>query len=386
MAEKKARDLRKLLSARARRRAARGAIGAPPNELNAPEGASPTQTNLLRYSSETVTVFDPDDPGFWDHSDDLRWIDISGLADIQKISQIGQKLGLHPLTIADLFHTGQRPKTEIMPNYVQIVLKMPASGLPFEADQLTLILGENFVLSIREHARDCLDPVRKRLNDGSSRIRSSSGYLTYALIDTVIDTYFPILESYGDVTEDLEERILTKPHESSVRVIHLLKRELLEVRRALWPQREAVNALLRDDVPFIDDTLTAYLRDCSDHSFQLMDMVEVYREVSQGLVDLHLSSLSNRMNEVMKVLTIIATIFIPMTFIAGVYGMNFDRASPWNLPELSWRFGYLFALGLMTTSSSIMLIIFWRLGWIFGGRKGDQNKNDRTLNPPHEPG
>ncbi len=384
MAQRKVRDLRKLLAARARKRAARGAVGAPPSALHVPEQASQTAVQLLRYSSAGITSYKADDPGFWDESDELRWIDISGLSDAEQIAKIGQKLELHPLTIADLFHTGQRPKTEIAPKYIQIVLKMPVGGPPFEADQLTLILGQNFVLSIREHERDCLAPVRARLDDGSGRIRSSSAYLTYALIDTVIDTYFPLLESYGDVTEELEERILTKPQTGSVRVIHLLKRELLELRRALWPQREAVNALLRDDVPFFDDTLTTYLRDCSDHSFQLMDMVEVYREVSQGLVDLHLSSLSNRMNEVMKVLTIIATLFIPMTFIAGVYGMNFDRASPWNLPELSWRFGYLYALGLMATSSAIMLFIFWKLGWIFSG--GDDNyRYGKPSDPPQKP-
>lgn len=361
-------DVRKRLKAKQRRKPRKAKVGESPTVLHVPEGASDTTVRMVRYSQSKVTEFAADDPKFWDAGPDLSWIEVCGLSDQDRITQIGERLNLHPLTIADLFHTDQRPKTEIAQNYLQIVLKAPVGGLPFVADQVTLIVGQNFVLCLREHAGAGLDPVRKRLEEGGARIRSTSSYLAYALIDAVIDAYFPVLESYGELTEALEERILIDPQEGAIRDIHLLKRELLDLRHALWPQREAVNALLRDDVPFIEDAMVPYLRDCSDHSFQLLDMVEVYREVAQGLVDLHLSSLSNRMNEVMKVLTMIATIFIPMTFIAGVFGMNFDRGSPWNLPELGWRFGYFYALGLMVASSATMLFLFWRLGWIFGRR------------------
>lgn len=359
-------DVQKRLSAHKRRRPRKARVGESPTALHVPEGADQTTVRLVRYDASSVTQFKPGDPAFWKAGPEMRWIEVCGLGDKDQITDIAQRLDIHPLTIADFFHVDQRPKTEIAQNYLQIVLKAPVGGLPFVAEQVTIILGQNFVLSLREHSTAQPDPVRSRLEEGGARIRSSSAYLAYALIDAVIDGYFPILESYGDVTEALEERILLNPQEGAIRDIHLLKRELLDLRHALWPQREAVNALLRDDVPFIDEALITYLRDCSDHSFQLLDMVEVYREVAQGLVDLHLSSQSNRMNEVMKVLTMIATIFIPMTFIAGVYGMNFDRGSPWNLPELGWRFGYFYALGLMAISSMTMLFVFWRMGWIFG--------------------
>ena len=189
----------------------------------------------------------------------------------------------------------------------------------------------------------------------------------------MVESFFPVLEEQGDLIEALEERILHNPSDGAMRNIHMLKRDLLVLRHAIWPMRDALTILQRDDTPQINTDLLPYLRDCSDHAFQLLDMVEVYRETAQGLVDLQLSSLSNRMNEVMKVLTMIATIFIPMTFIAGLYGMNFDRASPYNLPELGWRFGYLYAIGLMVISAAVMLFTFWRLGWIFGRSGADPN-------------
>ncbi len=296
----------------------------------------------------------------------LLWIDIYGLRDDDVITELARTCRLSDLTIADLFHLDQRAHTDIDGDLVVTVLRMPVSGPPFDADQVTLILGPNFIMTLRESERDCFAAVRKRLEMGAGRIRSSSAYLFYALIDAIMDSYFPILERYGDLVEGLEERILAAPGDEAMRDIHLLKRDLLALRHALWPTREALAALQRDDTPQIDEALLPFLRDCSDHAFQLLDMVEVYRETAQGLVDLQLSSLSNRMNDVMKVLTMIATIFIPMTFIAGLYGMNFDRASPYNLPELGWRFGYIFALGLMLASASFMLLVFWRLGWIFG--------------------
>ena len=359
------RRLRAGLAGRRRRKSRRADIGASPALIITPNDATDTRIRLLKYGPDSVTEMQDAD-AFCKATDGLRWIDISGLKDQDRISDICAKLNLHSLTVADLFHTDQRPKTEISADYVQITLRMPVGGPPFDADQLTVILGHDFVLSVREQSRESFAPVRKRLHDGGTHIRESSGYLAYALIDLAIDSYFPIIERYGDITESLEEHILTEPQDGVIREIHLLKRELLDLRHALWPLREAVNALVRDDVPHIGEKLRPYLRDCADHAFQLLDMVEVYREVAQGLVDLHLSSLSHRMNEVMKVLTIIATIFIPMTFIAGLYGMNFDRASPYNLPELGWRYGYIYAVGLMATSSTAMLFMFWRMGWIFG--------------------
>lgn len=193
----------------------------------------------------------------------------------------------------------------------------------------------------------------------------------YALIDAAIDAFFPILERYGDLADTLEARVIEAPDRALVGRIHLLKRDLLEVRRALWPQREAIAALLHEEAPGIAADLRPFLRDCVDHCYQVIDMVEVQREIAAGLLDLHMSSVANRMNEVMKVLTIISTFFMPMTFLAGVWGMNFDRASPWNLPELGWRFGYPGALALMALSGAMLVAGFWRIGWIrFPGRRG----------------
>ena len=334
--------------------------------IEPPKDAAETTVTWHSYGtvfySVEVTIPTP-------REDQLLWIDICGMRDYTKIAEIAASCGLSDLAIADLFHVDQRAHTDTDGDLVLTVLRMPVAGPPFEADQITLILGPGFVLSLREGPRDCFGSVRKRLAVGTGRIRSSSGYQFYALIDAIVDTYFPILESYGDLVEGLEERILASPGDDAMRDIHLLKRELLDIRHALWPMREALTALQRDDTPQINEPLLPFLRDCSDHAFQLLDMVEVYRETAQGLVDLQLSSLSNRMNEVMKVLTMIATIFIPMTFIAGLYGMNFDRTSPYNLPELGWSFGYLYAIGLMVVSASMMLFVFWRLGWIFGKRR-----------------
>lgn len=295
----------------------------------------------------------------------IRWIDVQGLADLDLISELGKSVGLHPLVVADIVHTHQRPKVDIYDNYLVVIMRMPRLAADSVSEQITLIVGERFVLTFQEQPGDCFDPVRERLRSGLGRIRASGAdYLAYALIDTLIDSYFPLLESYGLHTERIEEQVLANPAPTHIGEIHLLKRELLDLRHAIWPLRDALGALLRDDVPLIRKATKIYLRDCADHAFQLLDILEVYREIASGLVDLHLSSLSNRMNEVMKVLTVIATIFIPMTFIAGVYGMNFDRASPFNLPELGWRYGYWFALALMAVSASVIVTILYRRGWI----------------------
>lgn len=360
------------LQHRRRRRATyRPEAGEAPGVLAASLNASETEIRGIRFTPDRCDEFDLRANGSLPEiGGDTLWLDICGLSDLDAIERVCNHLGLHPLVTADLVHTHQRPKTDVHEDYVAVFLRSPRGGPPFESEQIGYVIGDGFVLTVQEHPGDCFEPVRDRVRQGGKRIRGAGpAYLAYALIDSQIDAYFPVLERYGDLTETLEERVIEAPDASLVAEIHLLKRELLDIRRALWPQREAINALLRDDVPHITDDVRTYLRDCADHSFQLMDMVEVYREVAQGLVDLHLSSVSNRMNEVMKVLTMIATIFIPMTFIAGLYGMNFDRASPWNLPELGWTYGYLYALALMATSAGIMVYIFTRKGWIGFRRK-----------------
>jgi magnesium transporter len=346
-----------------RRKPARAPAGAPPGRIVVQPGAAETRVRLSRFGPGVLTHPATEAEALADGAGAL-WVEVEGLADQTRIEGICALLGLHPLTVADIFSTGQRPKTELYDSYVHVVLRQPRGGAAYEDEQLTLILGDGFVLTVQESDSACFDPVRQRLETGGPRIRDSAGYLAYALIDAVIDAYFPVLEGFGDRTEALEDRILAAPDDGMIGEVHILRRELLALRRTLWPQRDAVSALLRHDVPFIDDNLRTYLRDCADHSFQLMDMLEVYREVAQGLVDLHLSALSNRMNEVMKVLTIIATIFIPLSFIAGLYGMNFDTSSPWNMPELGWRLGYPFALGIMAATAVALLLFFRRKGWL----------------------
>ena len=252
--------------------------------------------------------------------------------------------GLHPLALEDTVNLHQRPKVETYDGYLFIVLRMPValpstdgvSASRLETEQVTMALGRDFVVTFQERSGDCFGPVRHRLRNPGGQIRQRGpDYLAYALIDAAIDAFFPILEAYGEQVEELEDDVVSQPGNRQIARIHELKRNLLTARRALWPLRDMVNALLREDSPLIDKQTLIYLRDCHDHASQLIDMIETYREICSGLVDIHLSSVSNRMNEVMKVLTIIATIFIPLTFIAGVYGMNFDpHAGPLSMPEL----------------------------------------------------
>jgi magnesium transporter len=288
------------------------------------------------------------------------WVDVQGLADVELIRGVGERYGLHPLTVADVVHVHQRPKLEGHDDHLFIVLRLPDRTERMLTEQLSIVLGRDFVLTFQERPGDCFDPVRERLRRAGSGLRERGvDYLAYALIDALVDSYFPILESYGETIEVLEEQVIARPEPARVARIHRLRRELLEIRRALWPQREVLSALLREDTPCIAPGTRVFLRDCADHTAQLLDMVEIHREVTSGLLDLHLSSLSTRMNEIMKVLTIIATIFIPLGFVAGLYGMNFDpQVSPYNMPELHWRYGYFYSLAVMAAMGFGMLAYF----------------------------
>jgi magnesium transporter len=280
--------------------------------------------------------------------------------------EIGQRFGLHPLTLADIVHADQRPKVEVYDEHLFLVLRMPHLDDGIWTEQLSLIVGRDFVLTLQEREGDCFDPVRARLRQDKSRMRTfGADYLAYALLDALIDSHFPVLERFGEALDALESAVVEQPAPELVPRIHDLKRDLLELRRALWPMREVMSHLLRDETAFISAATRVYLRDCADHVFQLMDMLEIDREVASGLLDLHMSSVSLRTNEIMKVLTIIATVFIPLGFVAGLYGMNFKpEVSPFNMPELSWYFGYPYALGLMLAIAGGLLGYFWRKGWI----------------------
>jgi magnesium transporter len=291
----------------------------------------------------------------------VTWINIDGLHETGVIEQLGGHFGLHPLVLEDIVNTEQRPKLEDFESYLYVVLKMLylEDGGEIEAEQVSLVLGHNFVLSFQEGGGDAFEPVRERLRKNKGMLRKQGAdSLLYALIDAVVDNYFIVLESFGEVTDDLEENILLSPTAKTLATIKNLKRDLLFMRRGIWPLREVVSGLRHSDSPFIHDNTRLYFQDVYDHTIQVMDSVDNLREILSDLLDIYLSSVSNRLNEVMKVLTIIATIFIPLTFVAGVYGMNFD-----NMPELGWTWGYFAILAIMTGVGLTMLVYFKRKKW-----------------------
>jgi magnesium transporter len=297
----------------------------------------------------------------------VTWVNVDGLGDADVLREIGRCFHLHRLALEDVVNTHQRPKIEHYGEHLFIVLRMAMISDCLETEQVSLFLGKGFVLTFQAGLPgDCLDPVRERIRKGAGRIREAgSDYLAYALLDGVIDGFFPVLEAYGESLEDLENEILVHPEEELVARIHGVKRDLLTLRRAIWPLRDALSSLLREPDPLVHPETLPYLRDCHDHTVQIIDLVETYRELGSGMMDVYLSSVSNRMNEIMKVLTVISTIFIPLTFIAGIYGMNFNpQISPLNMPELNWFWGYPFSLALMMGIALALLLFFRRKGWL----------------------
>jgi len=334
----------------------------------APDGA-PVRVTVLDYSPEHVTereVQKIEEVFSFRDTASVTWINVEGLSDVALLERLGRHFKLHPLSLEDVLNCGQRPKVEDYDDYEFAVLKsLHLNDEGIELEQISLVFGKNYVITFQERPGDSFEPVRERIRKGKGQIRRAGpDYLAYALMDALIDEFFPVLEQYGERIEELEDELVDHPSPQSVHQIHGLKRDLLVLRRVAWPERDLVNALLRDESPLIEAETKVFLRDCYDHMVQAMDMIETYRELAAGMLDVYLSSVSNRMNEVMKVLTIIATIFIPLSFIAGVYGMNFDTASPWNMPELHWRFGYPFSLGLMAAVALWMVLYFKRKGWL----------------------
>jgi magnesium transporter len=344
--------------------------GTPPGTLIVdPESPHPV-IRVLAYGPDEVVeqeISEPQRVGDFLDKWPVLWVDVEGLGDIETIRTLGELFGLHRLALEDVLNVHQRPKIEQYGNYYFIVTRMVSLGEHLETEQLNLFLGRNFVLTFQEgRPGDCLDLIRERIRQKRGRIREAGlDYLAYALLDAVVDCYFPVLEEYGERLEACEDELLSSPRGDTVARIHEIKRNLLTLRRALWPQREIFNSLLREETPFILHETRLYVRDCYDHVSQLIDLVETYRELGSDLTDVYLSSVSNRTNEIMRVLTVIATIFIPLTFIAGVYGMNFNPSvSPWNMPELSWYWGYPFALVVMLIVAVGQLVFFRRKGWL----------------------
>ena len=291
------------------------------------------------------------------------WINLDGIHDLENIEKLGKHFDFNPLVLEDIVNTDHRPKLENFEDYLFIVLKMlhyDREKDEIGANQVSLILGKNYVVSFQEHKSDVFDPVIARIRKGKNRLRKmGSDYLAYALIDTIVDNYFAVLEKIGDRLEDLEQELISSPTENTLGLIYRLKKEMLFMRKSVWPLREVVGGLQREELDLIDDKTIPFIRDAYDHTIQVIDTIETFRDLLSGMLDMYLSSISNRMNSVMKVLTIIATIFIPLTFIAGIYGMNFE-----NMPELHWEMGYFFALALMVSIGVVMLAFFKKKSWL----------------------
>jgi len=347
--------------------------GAPPGTLVPEPGAPPSRVDVMAYGPEgamerTLERLDelPAILAKWP----VVWINVDGVGDAATVSALGQLLHLHRLALEDVLHVHQRAKAEPYGDHYFVVARMPVPHSPWESEQISIFFGANFVLTFQERpGGDCLDPVRVRIRAGWGHPRAlRPDYLVYALLDSIVDHYFPFVETCGERLDDLEDVDLTaldRPLAEFVAQIHRIKRDLLAVRRVVWPLRDALNTLLRDQTALVADETRVYLRDVHDHTIQIIDLVESYRDIASGVTEIYLAAVSLRTNDIMKVLTIISTIFIPLTFLVGVYGMNFNTdRSPWNMPELNWYWGYPLIWLIMLAIAAAMLVSFWRRGWI----------------------
>ncbi len=341
--------------------------GAQPGTLMINGVSQEPRIRVMRFTPEEVEehdVADVDALGNELAQPGVIWVDVQGLGNEGVLRKVGETFGLHPLALEDAVNVPQRPKVEVFDAHTMVVMRAArVAGVPLvEDEQITIFVSERWVLAIQERHGDVFDPVRERIRRGGPVFRSSgAGYLAYALLDAGIDGYYPILEQFGEELEELEDAVLARPRAEHLRRIHRIKRELTLVRRASWALREVLNTIIRDELSPFGERLRVHLRDCYDHCVQIMDVVESYRELAGGLMDAYLSSVGNRQNEVMKTLTIMASIFIPLSFVAGLYGMNFEY-----MPELHVRWAYPAVLVVMGVVALGLLWYFWRRGWLTG--------------------
>jgi magnesium transporter len=346
--------------------------GTPPGTLVAhePAGESRLSIHLIDYTEsefaeEELATAELCKPYL--EKESITWIHIEGRTDPETISNIGELFGLHPLAMEDVLNLGQRPKIEEYDGQFFIIMALPVINTDGKVtiEQVSLFSDANYLISFHAGAEDPFEPIRKRLRNKGGRSRArKEDYLLYCLLDLIIDQGFPVLEKFGEEIERLEELLLEPSSKTLINDIHHLRRELLLLRRLLWPQREVVNQLLRGDHSRIREETQLYLRDCYDHTVQIMDLIENYRDMAVSMLDVYFSAISNRLNDIMRVLTMIATIFIPLTFITGVYGMNFSNPdSLWAMPELHWYYGYPLVWGIMILIVIGMFIYFKRKNW-----------------------
>lgn len=342
--------------------------GAMPGTIIAPPDAEPTRINVFCFSATEMLeqpLTDISQLAELLERWPVTWVNVDGLSDTKLLGGLAVLFGIHQLSMEDVVHLHQRPKVENYGDYLYLVARMIEDHDPLRTDQTSVFIGRNFLLTIQERPGDCLEPVRTRLRTKAGRIRQAGAdYLAYAVLDAILDGYFPLVELYSDRLEMIDDAVTNAPSPRIVPELHRLRGNLLQVRKMMIAQRDALNEMIRDDFPLITNETRLYLRDCVDHTAQILDVVETYREMCSDLRDYYLSQISYRMNQVMKVLTILSTIFLPLGFITGLYGMNFDVAYPLNMPELRWSYGYPFALGLMTATTIGLTIFMYRRGWL----------------------
>ena len=318
-----------------------------------------------------------------DGTPSITWVDVQGLGDRGVLEALGRIFHLHPLALADVVNVSQRPKVEPYDRHLFVITRMSLLGEDgsLATEQVSIFLGKDFVLTFQETRGDCLDPVRERIRRGAGSIRKAGAdYLAYAILDAIIDYYFPIVEDLGERIEGLEDEVVRHPRHETLGKIYALKRELLQVRRAIWPQRDSLSALARDESGLVSKETQVYLRDCYDHAVQLIDVIESLRELAASLLEVYLSSVANRTNEVMRILTVVSSIFIPLTFLVGVYGMNFNTDHPLNMPELDWPYGYVACWAFMIAVAAGLLVYFGRRGWLRGAGRPPSARSRRA--PP----
>ncbi len=349
----------------------RAQVGALPGEIGPPIESNPTAIHLFafdpehldeRHHVELKSIIDkPDLP--WS----VQWIDVVGLGNTEVIEAVGKRFGIHPLLIEDIVHTHQRPKVEIQEGCIALILRIVEPHAPLRSEQLSFVLCGSTVITFQEIAGDCFEPVRRRIRNKLGSIRSlEADYTMYCLIDAVIDGFFPLLEDYGKQLEELEDVIDAGINPEAQQRIHTIRTELSRLRKIAWSHREAMQRLVTDAESYFRVPTLPFLRDCLDHTGQVLDVAETYREVASDMRDLYFAQISQRTNDVMKLLTIISTIFMPLTLIAGIYGMNFNsEVSPYNMPETQAYYGYPATLLLMLITAGVMLVYFYRKGWLF---------------------
>jgi magnesium transporter len=347
-------------------RAKRSPVGAAPGTLIADPDAPQPALTLFAIAPSGARVFDDvslADVGRLRAEWPLIWLDCVGLGDVDLIARLGEMFNLHRLALEDVVNTSQRPKADFFDEHVYVVLKMLEADRHFAHEQISILFADDFVLTFQERPGDAFDPVRKRIAAGGHRLLNrKADYLAYALIDAVVDAYFPLVDKSGDMIDLIEDEMLGRARKQQAQDLHRLRREMIVLKRWLWPVRDAVAGLMRSETPYVHEETRVFLNDTLDHTVRLIEIVETYREMLTGLIDMHLSLVQARTNDVISLLTIISAIFIPLTFLVGVWGMNFDPdASPWNMPELRAYYGYPVALGAMVSIALALIGYFrWR--------------------------